>query len=200
MPLTWVAVTALAAACAPTATPSTLAAVAKVESGFDPLAIGINGSDHRQIHPATLQQAVATASRLIGAGRNIDLGLAQINSGNLMRLGLSIDRAFDPCTNLAASGRVLQAAYTSVTRGTDGQDIAVLKALSLYNTGDAWRGFRNGYVAKVTAAAGKIVPALQPAPAQTTVPPAPPAWDVFARARPSAAGFVLSPAGMGDRP
>lgn len=198
MPLTWVVVTALAAACAPTAAPSTLAAVAKVESGFDPLAIGVNGLDRRQLHPATLKEAVGMATRLIVAGRSVDLGLAQINSGNLARLGLSVDRAFDACANLEASGRVLQAAYARVSPGVYGQDIAVQKALSLYNTGDPTRGFRNGYVARVVTAAGSAkVPSIAPAPSLAP----PPAWDVFARAE--TAGdpiFVFSSAPSGDAP
>ena len=165
-----------------------------VESGFDPLAIGINGPDHRQLHPTTLHEAVATASSLIRAGRNIDLGLAQINSGNLARVGLSVERAFDACANLEASGRVLQAAYASASREADRRDIAVLKALSIYNTGRTDRGFRNGYVARVMTAAA-AVPAL---PVQPPLPrPAPPAWDVFAQAE-GRASFVLTPAGTGD--
>ncbi len=196
MPLTWVAVTALAAACSPAVAPSTLAAVAKVESGFDPLAIAVNGVRRKQVHPATLGEAVVTASRLLREGQSIDLGLAQINSGNLGRLGLSVERAFDACANLEASGRVLLTAYTGAPARGDGTGLAVLQALSVYNTGRADRGFRNGYVAKVTAAAA----ALPILPTDAAPPrPAPPAWDVFAQAATNVS-FVKTPATPGETP
>ncbi len=195
MPLTWVAVTALAAACSPAVAPSTLAALAKVESGFDPLAIGVNGGRGQQIHPTTRDDAVATASQLLAAGRNIDLGLAQINSGNLAQLGLTIERAFDACANLEASGRVLLAAYSAAPARSGG--LAVLQALSVYNTGRTDRGFRNGYVAKVTAAAAAL-PDLPIAAAPP--PPATPAWDVFGQAgRRVDPSFVFT-AAPGDAP
>lgn len=196
MPLTWVAVTALAAACSPAVAPSTLAAVAKVESGFDPLAIGVNGVQRRQVHPANLGEAILTASRLLREGQSIDLGLAQINSGNLGRLGLSVERAFDACANLEASGRVLLTAYSGAPARGDGTGLAVLQALSVYNTGRADRGFRNGYVAKVTAAAATL-PNLPIAAA--LLRPAPPAWDVFAQAE-TDASFVTTPAPRGATP
>jgi type IV secretion system protein VirB1 len=194
MTMTWLAVTTLAAGCAPMTAPSTLAAVAKVESGFDPLAIGVNGAHRRQLHPSSRAEAVITATRLIASGQNIDLGLAQINSANLMRLGLTVERAFDACANLEASGRVLQTAYSLSLTEAGHPNLAVLKALSIYNTGRPDRGFRNGYVAKVMAAAATIpaVPVLPPSPK-----PAPPAWDVFAQVE-SRASFVLTPAGTGE--
>ena len=194
MVMSLIAVTALAAQCAPAVAPQTLLAVVRVESGFDPLAIGVNGPQRTQLHPATAAEAKTTAERLINQGQSVDLGLGQINSKNLSSLGLTITQAFDACSNLEASGRVLQAAYASTSRETEGQDLAVLKALSIYNTGRTDRGFRNGYVAKVTAAALAIptVPVLPPAPK-----PAPPAWDVFAQAE-GRASFVLTPVGTGD--
>ena len=196
MPLTWATVTALAAACSPSIAPSTLAAVAKVESGFDRLAIGVNGATRQQIHPTNLADAVSTATQLLKAGRNIDLGLAQINSGNLGRLGLSVERAFDACANLEASGRVLLAAYAGAPAHGDGTGLAVLQALSVYNTGRADRGFRNGYVAKVTSAAA----ALPSLPTGETQPrPAPPAWDVFAQAETNVS-FVTTPTAPGANP
>jgi type IV secretion system protein VirB1 len=196
MLLNWLVVTALAAACAPTAAPSTLAAVAKVESGFDPLAIGVNGPSGRQLHPATRAEAAATARRLIASGFSVDLGLAQINSANLGRLGLSIEHAFDACANLEASGRVLQAAYVRTLTRSNGPGVATLQALSIYNTGRPDRGFANGYVAKVAAAAtGMADPPTAPRPPRT----APAAWDVFGQSA-AATAFVFSPAATENTP
>jgi type IV secretion system protein VirB1 len=183
MPLTWLAVSTMAAGCAPMAAPSTLAAVATVESGLDPLAIGVNGAHRQQAHPGSFDEAVATAHRLLAAGRNIDLGLAQINSANLASLGLTVSDALTPCPNLRAAGQVLQRAYWSQSPNPGREQAALRTALSIYNTGRTDRGFRNGYVAKVSAAAGLYVPA--PVLGQTEEPPSPPVWDVFATARTS---------------
>lgn len=41
----------------------------------------------------------------------VDVGLAQVNSSNFGWLGLTMQTAMDPCTNLAAGARVLFARY-----------------------------------------------------------------------------------------
>ena len=100
MVMSLIAVTALAAQCAPSVAPQTLLAVVRVESGFDPLAIGVNGPQRTQLHPGTVAEATTTAERLISQGVSIDLGLGQINSKTLSALGLTVSDAFDPCSNL----------------------------------------------------------------------------------------------------
>lgn len=186
----------LAAQCAPTVAPETLLSVVQVESGFNPLAIGVNGKPRITVTATTQADAAAKALALIAAGRSVDLGLAQINSKNLNWLGLSVEAAFDPCRNLAAAARVLQAGYGRSGAATVGVQSALRTALSFYNTGDASRGFGNGYVAKVTNAAARIVPAIQlspgpsASPTDISPPPAPPAWDVFGQTGGSAS-FVI---------
>ncbi|MCR5876637.1 lytic transglycosylase domain-containing protein [Phenylobacterium sp. J426] len=185
------AVIALALQCAPSVEASTLVAVARAESGLNPYAIGVNGPERGARRSArSLEEAVATASALIAAGRNVDLGLGQINVRNLARLGLSVRAAFDPCRNLAAAAQVLAEGYArGVTRYGNGQ-AALQVALSYYNTGDASQGLANGYVARVLAAAGATASPSRPAVA-ALVPPSD-GGDVFARARGRTA-FVVSP-------
>lgn len=190
MPLTLAAMFALAQICAPTVAPETLLSVARVESGFEPLAIGVNGGLPRSLRPKTNTAAVRQASELIASGVSVDLGVGQINSRNLSWLGLKVEDAFDPCRNLEAAAKVLVANYHGAARDREPQ-AALRTALSMYNTGDRSRGFRNGYVGKVTRAAAYVVPALQTAsPALTPKDPRPssgaPAataapWDVFGR-------------------
>lgn len=203
MSLSIAATLALAAQCAPNVAPETLLSVVHVESRFNPLAIGVNGGPRVRVSAQTRSKAVAQASALIAAGRNIDLGLAQINSGNLRWLGLTVDAAFDPCANLAAAARVLQDGYRRGAAAEVGAQAALRTAFSYYNTGRPSRGFANGYVAKVVRAAGHVVPAiraeagdgLSPTAAEAASPPAlaPPAWDVFA-SRGQVGGFVIRPA------
>ena len=75
MVMSLIAATALAVQCAPWVAPQTLLAVVRVESGFDPLAIGVNGAQRTQLHPGTAEEATATAERLINQGLSVDLGL-----------------------------------------------------------------------------------------------------------------------------
>ena len=197
MPLSPDLVLALAAQCAPGVAPSTLLAVARAESALDPFAIGVNGPGVPRRHARSTAEAVTLARDLLQAGRDIDLGLAQINVRNLTRLGLSLEAAFDPCRNLAAGARVLRDGYErGAARHGPGQP-ALRVALSYYNTGHATRGFANGYVARVTAQAG-VPREAGPAAAPTPAPLARPiAADVFGRvggARLSAA-FVMTLSG-----
>ena len=187
---------ALAARCGPAVHLETLAAVARTESRFNSLAIGDNHTG-RSYTPSTVPAAVATASALLARGHSLDLGLMQINSTTLSRLGVGLAAAFDPCTSLRLAADVLVEGYRP-RAGGDQQD-ALRHALSRYNTGSPTRGLANGYVTKVQASAEQVVPALRlaapppssPAVADTGAPPAsPPSWDVYgqARARAAAAG------------
>ncbi|UQV18936.1 lytic transglycosylase domain-containing protein [Brevundimonas albigilva] len=180
----------LSQACAPQVAPQTLAAIAYAESRFDPLAIGVNRGPRPGRAARDASDAARIARTLLARGANLDLGVAQINSDNLDWLGLSVEAAFDPCRNLAAAGLVLRTGYRP-SEGVDPQT-TLRVALSRYNTGHAERGFRNGYVARVEAAARTLGVAFPVAASPShrvddarqtpPVPPAPPAaWDVFAR-------------------
>jgi type IV secretion system protein VirB1 len=182
----------LALRCGPAVAPSTLASIARTESAFDPLSIndnttGISGAS------ATRNIAIRLASKLLDAGHSVDIGIMQINSVNFATLGLTLEAAFDPCKSVAAGAAVLAGGYAGGT--THGEQQSALRvALSKYNTGDAQRGFTNGYVHKVELAAGRIVPALDVGAAQAVIdsqpqptaapstpvdPGAPPTWDVW---------------------
>lgn len=187
----------LADSCARSVAFETLAAVMRAESGFDPLAINVNGLGGGPIVPETREAAVALATDLIvRQHRSVDLGLMQVNSGNLPALGLSIADAFDPCRNIAAGARLLRDGYTAAHRTEAEPQRALRVAFSRYNTGSPERGFANGYVTRIEDSAELVVPAIRlrgesaaAAPPANPVaepssddPDAPPAWDVWARA------------------
>ena len=142
----------LAARCAPATPTSALLSIAKVESDLSPLTIGVNGPRRRVVHPPSQAEAAATASALIAAGENVDLGLAQINSRNLGPLGLRIEDAFDPCRNLAGAARILDRAYADALRRGQANRPILQVAYSIYNSGDPERGFANGYAGRTVAA------------------------------------------------
>jgi type IV secretion system protein VirB1 len=138
---------ALLQACAPTVAPSTLARVIQVESQGNPLAIHVNGVALEQ-KPRNAAEAAALARRYIAAGYSVDLGLMQVNSRNLERLGLTVAALLDPCENLAAGALVLTDFFLSAAPRYSAPQAALQAALSAYNTGSFRRGFENGYVAR----------------------------------------------------
>src|SRR3546814_4476699 len=110
----------LAAQCAPSVAPATIAAIVQTESqGFE-WAINVNGLG-RKIVPTSREQAVALARHYIGKGHSVDLGLGQINSRNMKALGMTWDNVFDTCTNIAAAGALLPGNYHSVRAGLPSQ-------------------------------------------------------------------------------
>ena len=169
---------------------SRLAAIALHESGGDPLVIGVNADRNRglpatAIRSATPQEAAARAAALLAQGRSIDLGLMQINSGQLAGHGLTIEAAFDACRSMAA--------------GADHYAADVQAVWSLahrrYNTGSTERGA--AYAAGVEQVLNRVrtqqgtlpASAAQPSPAPQqlpTPPPCAPAWDAWALAQCSA--------------
>ncbi len=100
----------LAASCAPSVAPGTLASIAGTESGFNTLAIH-DDTTGLDLPSASRQSAVVAARALIASGHSVDLGLMQINSANLARLGLTVRTAFDACASLGAAGRLLVTDY-----------------------------------------------------------------------------------------
>jgi len=157
------AILALAAQCAPAVSPQVIAAIVEVESRGHVHAINVNRLPRQPRAPRSAAEAARVAQYYIARGHSVDLGLGQINSRNMRWLGLTWDTVFDPCTNVAAAGTVLAGNYRSVRSGRHPQT-ALRIALSLYNTGDRERGFRNGYVRKVERAgyalAGQNIPAV----------------------------------------
>jgi type IV secretion system protein VirB1 len=155
----------LVALCAPLVAPSTAYALMRVESSFNPYAIGVvGGSLQRQ--PRTYAEALATARQLHSLGYDYSVGLAQINQRNFARLSLTIESAFDPCRNLQAMQRVLGECM-SRSQQSGAPQRALRDALSCYYSGDFRTGYRDGYVRRVAAA----VPRLTSAATQATSPP-----------------------------
>lgn len=139
----------LVASCAPLVHPATARALVAVESGFNPYAIGVvRGALDRQ--PRNRLEAIATAEALSLDGWIYSVGLAQINSRNFARLGLTPSSAFDPCMNLRAMQAVLSECLRLTKRDPQ---LALRRALSCYYSGSPETGMRDGYVARVIAAA-----------------------------------------------
>ncbi len=86
-------------ACAPNVAPATLEAVISVESGGNPLALNVNGLAAQPPPARDVPEAAPVAASFIARGYSVDLGLMQVNSRNLVELGLTVHQVLDPCTN-----------------------------------------------------------------------------------------------------
>ena len=161
--------------CAPDFDPRVLRAVAHIESGYDPLALH-NNTKHISIALSSVSASAEQASLWISKGYSVDIGLMQINSGNLSALGMTIDDALDPCRSLEAGARMLSNAYTQGATVADRQ-AALLIALSRYNTGHTLAGLANDYVGRVLSAHGGITKPISNGFAPTN--PSQSDWDVW---------------------
>lgn len=156
---------ALISQCAPTVQPETMAALISAESKGHQFAIADAGPKNmpwsqrkrlvRSYYMGSLDSAIAMATGLISNGHTVSLGVTQINDRNLPWLGLSIRDAFDPCTNVAAGGKILTGFYEKAVHQFGNGPKALRAALSAYNSGSWVRGERDGYVTLVLSQRGK---------------------------------------------
>lgn len=167
--------TALAQQCAPQVSLSTMAAIVRTESGFNPYAIGVVHG--RLIHqPASEAEAVATVHALDAGGWNFSVGLAQVNRENWLAYGLNERSAFDPCRNLAAGAAILRGCFELARQArahaSNDSQSALRASLSCYASGDFSMGYRTGYVQRVLsnarvlppASGSVVVPSIAPIP------------------------------------
>jgi len=137
------------AQCGPAVEPPTTRAIIQVESGGNPLAIGDN-TLRQSFAPKSEREAVSLAKDLISQGHSIDIGLMQINHRHLEPMRLTLEELFDPCRNIRIGTSILADFYRRHRTGDP--TYTLMKALSAYNTGQAWKGA--GYVNRILAAAG----------------------------------------------
>lgn len=151
---------ALAAQCAPTVDHKTLAYIVAHESSNRQYVINVNyGSPQLDRQPKNHAETLAAIRSLEAAGINYDLGIAQINSSNFDKLGVTPDELLDPCKNIESGAIILTDCFQRASRNTTNEQLALRQALSCYNTGSFERGFSNGYVQHIERVAHQAQPA-----------------------------------------
>ncbi|MHB8140134.1 MAG: lytic transglycosylase domain-containing protein [Vulcanimicrobiaceae bacterium] len=123
--------------CAPHVAPTTMLALVTVESNGWPWSIN-DDTARRSYAPETYAAAVRLAQQLIREGHTIDVGLAQVDSGNFGTYHLTIAAAFDPCTNVSVGGMILQRAYRAAVQHFGPGQTALYHAFEIYNSGRAF--------------------------------------------------------------
>jgi len=141
----------LAQQCAPMVSPQTMAAIVKVESGGDPLAMWDNTA-RRQYRPATVAQAQQILAALMAAGHKVDVGIGQVDTENFAAYGLNLSNVFNACTNLHAAGEILQSNYQKAALVYGPGQLALYHAFEGYNSGRLIGD--SSYANKVLYAAG----------------------------------------------
>jgi type IV secretion system protein VirB1 len=154
---------ALTLACAPQVHADTARALVSVESAFNPWAIGVVGGVLER-QPRHRAEAIATAKALQAAGWNFSVGLAQINRHNLTRFGLTLETAFEPCSNLQSMQSVLIDCFDRASLTNSDPQESIRRALSCYYSGNFKTGFDHGYVRRVVAGTRTIAKDPQPPP------------------------------------
>lgn len=141
--------------------PETLASFAQYESRLIPNAIHDNSTGQTFL-PKTSVAAMNLASSLLAQGHSLDLGIMQVNSANLSRVGLTVATAFDPGQSIRAGAIILTEAYQRCRHGGAVAEQPALRcAASVYNTGKEQAGITNGYQPRVWHVAAQLVPAIQ---------------------------------------
>lgn len=163
--------------CAPTVAVATMRSIAKTESALRPHALSVNypkrtarksgvpgGYAALARQPRTQREAVSWARQLVAQGHTVSIGLVQVSSENLPKLGHTLEQAFDPCTNLALGARLLGEKYQRAAANKGPGQAALVEAISRYNSGSPTIGFANGYVSTVLKHAGSaaVIPTAAP--------------------------------------
>lgn len=122
----------LAMQCAPTVHPDTTLDIARTESAFQPLAIGVVNGD--SIYPKSIDDAKEQIKTLKSKGKNYSIGLMQINQSNFKKFSVTADDMFNPCKNLNIFEKIITDCYV---RGE-----TLKRALSCYYSGNFDTGQR----------------------------------------------------------
>lgn len=149
----------LAQKCAPNSNGEVIEAIAKVESDYNPYAIGIVGG-HLKKQPKNPEEAIRVANVLEKRNVNFSIGILQINYKNLKKLNFSYSEALNPCINLGIGSNILEECYLRARKKFVDTQYSLKAAFSCYYSGNFEGGFKlNGkvsYVGKITAAVGEL--------------------------------------------
>ncbi|MGP6191601.1 MAG: lytic transglycosylase domain-containing protein [Vulcanimicrobiaceae bacterium] len=133
-------------ACAPTVSTDTMRAIIAVESRGYSYAVRDNTLHLTycvpggHAFPCGRETAIKIAATAVGRGHSVDVGIAQVNSGNFRTYGVTAAQMLRPCDNLRVGSAILTAAYRSASERFNDQRDALWHAIMAYNTGSLYEG------------------------------------------------------------
>jgi type IV secretion system protein VirB1 len=142
--------------CAPNVAPKTMLTIIKTESNGNPYIINDN-TNKVTYRPKDKEEAINISFILLKMKHNLDLGLMQINSTNAKKMHLTLNNLFNPCDNIKTGALILSNNFRFELKKTSNEQLALLNAISMYNTGNSHKGFTNGYVSKVLKNSKQII-------------------------------------------
>ncbi|WP_085344647.1 lytic transglycosylase domain-containing protein [Vibrio sp. ArtGut-C1] len=162
------------------------------ESSRNPYAIAVVGANAIN-QPNTLEDAIQIATDLDKDGFNYSLGLMQINKKNFPAYGLTIERAFDACTNIEVGADIYAKCYQRAKQQSPNKPHPQLldDAASCYYSGNFSRGYKEegkqgmSYVEKFNRAdklPTQIISESYDSHPESSIPNPPKqahSWDVF---------------------
>lgn len=135
-----IAIKALISSCAVSGVPSDyLEAIIKHESaGGHVFAVGTNSIPRKSLLPKTKQESIAAINYAVSAiqnNENIDVGLGQINTWNIKKRNLDVNKLFEPCYNIKIASIIFEEAISRSCGLNENNKSCLDGALRIYNTG-----------------------------------------------------------------
>ncbi len=131
--------------------PSVLKRIIDNESSRNPYSIGVVGKPSFP-QPNSKDEALDAATKLISQGKDFSLGLMQIRYANLEKYGLTIEDAFDACSNINGGSKIFSKCFFDA-KGLyphSSNEQLLNYAASCYYSGNFSRGFKKEGEAKTS--------------------------------------------------
>ena len=140
-------------AAEPITPPKLVEAIARQESGLNPLAVNVAGKSH---YPTTREEAENIIKQAQAVGKNYDVGIMQINSWWVKRLNIDMFSLLDPVINEHWGKLILKEEITR--HGLNWQ------AVGKYHSPDLERGRRYAWLVYYHYASQRVSNAQREAP------------------------------------
>jgi type IV secretion system protein VirB1 len=123
---------ALVERCAPTAMARPLTAIVRQASSFEPLLITIQGRKPIPIQATDREEAIQLATEAIASGQQVRTGLAQLDTEETKKAGLTASTTFDACQHIAGLGRLFDERLQAASMKSAERDQAIAEVVASF--------------------------------------------------------------------
>ncbi|HEV2603754.1 MAG TPA: type IV secretion protein [Microvirga sp.] len=175
------ALLALVERCAPGGVPrEPLVAIVREASGGEPFLISFGGERRGPVKvlASSREEAVELTTEAIVAGEpRVAIGLAQLDTSQLQRMGLSVTQAFEPCRHVKATGQLFNERFEAALRHGRDRNVALAGVTASFRTARTEELPRTRPPRLTELQQPPVAPASQRGSGRG--PPDPPHWDVY---------------------